>query len=160
MTTLSLRAYGIGALFHIMVKVLAPAFYARHDTKTPVKAGISAMVLNIACALILSGPYKHVGLAAASSIAALANMALLAWYLYRAGVSLKSGAWGFALRILMANAALASILYTLQGDPAAWLDKTVLLRLRDLILLIAIGLASYTAALLALGLRWRQLKLG
>ena len=60
----------------------------------------------------------------------------------------------------MANAALASILYTLQGDPATWLDKTALLRLRDLILLIAIGLASYTAALLALGLRWRQLKLG
>ena len=60
----------------------------------------------------------------------------------------------------MANAALASILYTLQGDPAAWLDKTAFLRLRDLLLLIGIGILGYTAALLALGLRWRQLKLG
>ena len=160
MTALSLRAYGIGALFHIMVKVLAPAFYARHDTKTPVKAGISAMLLNIVFALILSRYYAHVGLAAASSFAALANMSLLLYFLRREGVSLKTGSLWFFLRVLFANAALASILLYLQGDAADWLAKTAFMRLRDLLLLVGIGGMSYIAVLLALGLRWRQLQPG
>ena len=160
MTTLSLRAYGIGALFHIMVKVLAPAFYARHDSKTPVKAGISAMLLNIACALVLSHYLAHVGLAAASSIAALANMSLLLYFLRRDGIRLKTASLWFFLRVLLANAALASILLYLQGDVADWLGKTAFMRLRDLLLLVGVGGMSYLAVLLALGLRWRQLQPG
>jgi len=143
MTTLSLRAYGIGALFHIMVKVLAPAFYARHDTKTPVKAGISAMLLNIVFALILSRYYAHVGLAAASSFAALANMSLLLYFLRREGVSLKTGSLWFFLRVLFANAALASILLYLQGDAVDWLAKTAFMRLRDLLLFVGLLVGCY-----------------
>jgi len=118
------------------------------------------MLLNILCALILSHYYAHVGLAAASSVAALANMSLLLYFLYRDGISLKSGSFWFILRVLLANAALASVLAYLQGDTALWLEKTAFMRLRDLLLLVGVGFMTYLAVLLALGLRWRQLQPG
>ena len=73
---------------------------------------------------------------------------------------MKTGSLWFFLRVLFANAALASILLYLQGDAADWLAKTAFMRLRDLLLLVGIGGMSYIAVLLALGLRWRQLQPG
>ncbi|MDO4642946.1 MAG: murein biosynthesis integral membrane protein MurJ [Cardiobacteriaceae bacterium] len=159
MTILSLRAYGIGAFFLIMVKVLAPAFYARHDTKTPVKAGISAMVLNMFFAFSLSQFFAHTGLAAASSLAAFVNMSLLLYFLRREGVVFKMTSSWFFFRVILANVALASILFYLQGDISIWLEKTVWLRLRDLLLLVIVGLMVYVSVLFALGLRWQHLRL-
>ena len=68
-----------------MVKVLSPAFFARKDTKTPVRIAIVALVANIVLNLALMGPMGHVGLALATALAAWLNAGALAWVLARRG---------------------------------------------------------------------------
>ena len=70
----------------IAVKILAPVFLSRGDTRTPVKAGIAAMTSNILLNLILAYYYGHVGLAAATSISALINAALLYYFLVKQSI--------------------------------------------------------------------------
>ena len=75
------NAFGLPAF--VLVKVFAPAFFARGDTKTPVKVGVLAVVLNLALNLMLMGPLGHVGIAVSTSVAAWVNAGLLAWLLAR-----------------------------------------------------------------------------
>ena len=77
MSSMSLMAYSFGLLGFILVKILAPAFYARKDMKTPVKVAVVALVTNTVLNLILIGPFAHVGLAAATTISAFVNAGLL-----------------------------------------------------------------------------------
>ncbi|HAG94499.1 MAG TPA: murein biosynthesis integral membrane protein MurJ, partial [Gammaproteobacteria bacterium] len=84
--SLSLQAYGAGLLGFMLVKVLAPGYFARQDTKTPVKVGIKAMVANMVFNLALIVPLAHVGLALATSLSALLNAFLLWLGLRREGV--------------------------------------------------------------------------
>lgn len=160
MTTLSLRAYGISALFLILVKVLAAAFYARHDTRTPVRAGICAMIANLCVAIVLSRFYGHVGLAAASGVAALMNVALLCYFLWQNGIMLKTASYWFMLRLLMANIAMGLCLLYLQGELEQWLMWSSVERLWHLLLLIAVGIMMYFLALYLLGIRKQQFILG
>lgn len=160
MTTLSLRAYGIAAVFLILVKVLAPAFYARHDTRTPVRAGICAMAANLLAAIVLSRFYGHVGLAAASALAAVVNVGLLLYFLWRQGIRIKTASLGFVFKLLAANAAMGLCLLYLQGDAGQWLEWTRFERLWHLLLLIAVGIMTYFVALYALGVRKQQFILG
>ncbi len=160
MTVLSLRAYGIGAMFLVLVKVLAPAFYARHDTKTPVKAGITAMVINIIAAVVLGRFFAHVGLAFASTLAALVNVSLLLYFLNKEGIKWRIGANWFIIQVIFANIVMALILWYLQGDVQIWLDKKIVWRIEHMALLVGIGTMTYFMALWLLGLRMRQLKLG
>lgn len=159
MTTQALRSYGVGVFFLIMVKVLAPAFYARHDTKTPVKAGIAAMVASMVAALILGHFFAHVGLAAASTVAALVNMLLLMVFLYREGVSFKRFSWLFLLQLVFANGAMISVLWWLQGDAAVWLQLPFGQKILQLGLIIATGMLTFVVALYAMGIRFQQLQL-
>lgn len=163
MTTLSLRAYAAAAVFLIMVKVLAPAFYARHDTKTPVRAGITAMIANLAAALILSRFYGHVGLAAASTVASIVNVSLLFYFLQKDGICIKGRSWLFILQIIAANLAMALVLSYLQStliDNTSWLAEPRLMRFLYLLLLISIGFLVYLVALYLMGIRLKQFKLG
>ena len=73
----SLAAYGFGLLGHMLVKVLAPGYFSRQDTKTPVRFGIMTLVANMVLNLILVWHFKHVGLALATSMAAFLNAGLL-----------------------------------------------------------------------------------
>ena len=73
----SLQAYGSGLMAFIAIKIFAPIFLSRGDTKTPVKAGVTAMVSNIVLNLILVQYFGHIGLAAATSISALLNASIL-----------------------------------------------------------------------------------
>lgn len=77
MSAQSLRAYSAGLLAFMLIKVLAPGFFAREDTKTPVKIGIIAMVANMVFNLILIFPLAHAGLALATSLSAWLNGYLL-----------------------------------------------------------------------------------
>ena len=83
MSSYSLMAYATGLLSFMMIKVLAPGFYARQDTKTPVKIGIRAMLYNMVFNAVLAGSlgyqYGYIGLALATSLSATCN----AWWLYR-----------------------------------------------------------------------------
>ncbi len=81
----ALAAYALGLPAFVIVKVLAPGFFARGDTATPVKIGMSAVALNLALNLALMVPLKHVGPALATSLAAIFNVAWLGIALARRG---------------------------------------------------------------------------
>lgn len=81
--------YSVGLTFVALVRVLVPAFYALKDTRTPVMVALVAFLLNLAFSLVLMGPLKHGGLALASSLSALGNMALLVYLLRK-----KIGSFG------------------------------------------------------------------
>jgi putative peptidoglycan lipid II flippase len=81
----ALVAYAIGLPAFVLVKVFAPAFFARGDTATPVKVGLMAVALNLGFNLLLMGPLQHVGVALSTALAAWVNAVLLAWLLARRG---------------------------------------------------------------------------
>jgi len=86
MAARSLRAYSLGLMAFMLIKVLAPGYYSRQDTKTPVKIGIWAMAINMVLNLSLIWSLQHAGLALATSLAAFVNAGLLFMGLYRQGV--------------------------------------------------------------------------
>ncbi|GBQ94493.1 integral membrane protein MviN [Acetobacter nitrogenifigens DSM 23921 = NBRC 105050] len=102
----SLRAYALGLPAFVMAKVLAPAFFARGDTSTPVKIGFFTLMINLMFNLLLMRPLAHVGPPLASSLAAIVNVAALTLLL------LKRDALRFDRKLtkrvaLMAGAAIA-----------------------------------------------------
>jgi putative peptidoglycan lipid II flippase len=79
----ALLYYSMGLSFVAMMRVLAPAFYALRDTRTPVWTAFIAFLLNVVFSLVLMKPLLHGGLALATTLSALANMLLLLWLLRR-----------------------------------------------------------------------------
>jgi putative peptidoglycan lipid II flippase len=80
-----LAAYAVGLPAFVLVKVLAPGFFARGDTATPVKIGIACVVLNLGLNLAFMGPLAHIGPALATSVAATCNCVGLGFVLHRRG---------------------------------------------------------------------------
>jgi len=165
MSALSLRALSLGLVAFMLIKVLAPGFYARMDTATPVKIGILAMVanmaMNIAIALPLMYLYNvgHMGLALATSLAAMLNAGLLLRGLLRAGFYRFQPGWvAYLLRLLAACAAMTAAVLALAPDTGAWYDWRWQERVLELSLLCAVGVAVYFAALWLLGIRPAQLR--
>ena len=159
-TTASLQVYGAAAIFLILVKILAPAFYSRHDTKTPVKIGILAMFANILAALILSRYFAHVGLAAAAGISALINVFFLSVYLGRLGFRLERGFSWFLLKVLFANAVMVVFLFFVffhDATVAEYLAFSRWERVMRLFLSIAAAAGIYGAVLFVCGVRPRNL---
>ncbi|OZB20746.1 MAG: murein biosynthesis integral membrane protein MurJ [Marinobacter sp. 34-60-7] len=159
MSAQSLRAYSAGLMAFMSIKVLAPGFFAREDTKTPVKIGIIAMVANMAMNLALIVPLAHAGLALATSLSAWLNGYLL-WRGLR-----KEGAWKsqpgwlkFAGQLLFANAALAVVVLWLSPPVADWLAAGGLVRAQEMAILVAAGGGTYFLALAITGVRVRQFR--
>lgn len=161
MTALALRAYAVGLIGFSFVKILAPAFFAREDTKTPVRIGLIALAVNLALSIALAWylteiayPGPHVGLAAATSVAATLNALLLYRGLRSDGVLRHAPGWGrLLLQVLSANLAMWAILAALAESPAWWLAAGTLERSGRLAVTVVAGVAVYSAALLATGLR-------
>ncbi|MCA6061985.1 murein biosynthesis integral membrane protein MurJ [Thalassolituus marinus] len=157
--TMSLQAYGCGLMAFMLIKVLAPGYYARQDTATPVKIGIQAMVVNMVLNLILVFPLQHAGLALATSLSAYYNV----WMLYRGlrkqGVYEHQKGWmGFALKLLLANGALVALMLVLMGPAAQWLDWSAAQRAGWMTLIVVASVAMYFAILVSAGLRVRHLR--
>ena len=111
MTVLALRGYGVGLLGLVAIKVLAPAFFARQDIKTPVKIAIGILVATQAMNLLLVPWLGHAGLALSIGLGALVNAGLLLAGLLKRGVYQPQPGWaGFAGRVLLANVALGAAL--------------------------------------------------
>ncbi len=158
MATRSLMAYSIGLMGFILVKVLSPGFFARQDTKTPVKIGIIAMVANMVMNLILVFPLAHAGLALATSLSAFLNAFLLFRVLRREGVYTPEAGWlKLMLQVLLANLAMAALLWWGAGDLQSWFTWGGWQRTMQLLLWIAAGAALYFAVLLLTGVKFRQL---
>ncbi len=160
MSASALMAFSLGLLGFLLVKVLAPGFYARQDTKTPVRIGIVAMLANIVLSLALVYPLKHVGLALAISLAAFLNAALLYHWLRKHDVYRPLPGWGiFLLRVTTASAVMGALLAWGVGDLGRWLAASTAERVIQLTLWVVAGLVAYLGLVLALGIRPAQMLL-
>lgn len=158
MAALSLQAYGAGLMGFMLIKVLAPGFYARQDTATPVKIGIWAMVANMAANLALIIPFAHVGLAAATSFSAFLNAGLLYRGLRKADVYQPARDWWlFWGRLVAASVAMGVAVTLLDRELEQWLAWGWQHRTLWLALLVVTGIGVYGLVLLICGLRPRHL---
>jgi len=155
----SLMAYALGLPAFMLIKILAPGFFSRQDTKTPVKIGIWAMVLNMVFNLILIWPLAHVGLALATSLSAWFNAGLLAWTLRRRGDFPSKTLWlPLALKAVLAATVMALVLLGMMAWPAMAFPGDVLGRVWRLAVLVISGLSVFAVMALATGIRPGQLK--
>ncbi len=161
MAGMSLMAYSFGLVGFIMVKVLVPGYFARQDTRTPVRIGIKAlgvnMVLNIAIVVpwAMGGyPGPHTGLAVATSLSAFLNAGLLYRGLRREGVLDRAPRLGkFLLTVVVAAALMMMLLRYFMPMTPDWLEATLPVRCLWLIGGIAGGGLVYFGALYAMGIR-------
>jgi len=166
MAMMSLMAYAAGLPAFIYIKVLAPGFYARQDTKTPVKIGVIAMLINIALNLFfvwlwyrLSMPGAHAGLALATSLSAYVNAALLFMFLKRAQVLRELRSWlDIFVKVMLSSIVMVCVLWFLIPDLNVWSQSQIVFRFGSLAGYIALGSSIYVILLFTLGLRPRQFR--
>ncbi|MES3041539.1 MAG: murein biosynthesis integral membrane protein MurJ [Pseudomonadota bacterium] len=158
-SAMALQALSGGILAFMLIKVFAPAFYARQDVKTPVRIGIIAMVANMVFNLMLVWHLEHVGLSLASTLSAFLNAGLLYKGLHKKGIYRFERHWvALALRFALANAVMVAVLLVITPDSNWWLDNQSWSRVGWVLLICAAGAASYGVALLAVGFRPRELR--
>ncbi len=166
MATMSLTAYALGLPAYIYIKILAPGFYARQNTKTPVKIGIIAMLLSITLSLSfvwlwhkLELPGAHTGLALATAIAAYLNAGLLFITLKRTQVLSSLADWlTFFIKVLISSLIMFAVLWYLVPELMIWSQWHAWMRLSSLLGYIALGAGIYVLLLLLMGLRPRQFR--
>ncbi len=164
MATLSLMAYSIGLPAFILIKILANAFYARQDSKTPVRIGIIAMLVNMVLNVVFvvyliyfTEIPAHVGLALATSASAYANAGLLALYLRREQYLAPGHEFRMTLlKILIAVTGMSAWLFFAAADITQWSSWTWSLRLIELVKLILPAILSYALLLWIMGVRKRH----
>jgi putative peptidoglycan lipid II flippase len=165
MASLSLRAYSLGLIAFMLIKILAPGYYARKDTATPVKIGIIAMaanmVMNLAFVLPLLWYFNvgHVGLALATSASAWLNAGLLLRGLLKQGVFTWQPGWGaYILRLFAATSAMTAVVLLLGEGADVWLDWSWQRRSLEILLVCGAGIAAYLLAHVLCGTRMRHLR--
>ena len=157
-TVTALMGYGVGLMGLVGVKILAPGFYARQDTRTPVRIAIVVLVLTQLMNLVTVPFLGHAGLALSIGLAALVNAGWLLVGLRRSGsYRPEPGWWSFAWRVLLATALLGAVL---AGAARAFdwigLQAHPWQRTGWLALSLAVAAVLYFATLVACGLRLRQ----
>lgn len=163
MASMSLRAYSLGLVAFMLIKVLAPGYFARQDTKTPVKIGIKAMAANMLFNIVLVVPLHifwqlgHIGLALATSLSALLNAGLLYQGLRKQQVyRLLPGFKRTVLRLLGAVSLMALALSLCAPAAEQWQIWLWWQRALNIFWLCAVGGVTYFAGLLLLGMRARD----
>jgi putative peptidoglycan lipid II flippase len=161
LAALSLQAFALGLVGFSFVKILAPAYFAREDTRTPVRIGVIALAVNFVLSVLLAwwltqagSEASHAGLALAVSVAALLNAALLYRGLRADGTLGPPRGWlPFLGQVLAASAAMVLLLVWLGRPLDWWLQSGLGPRSLWLGAEVAAGSAVYFAVLLLLGLR-------
>jgi putative peptidoglycan lipid II flippase len=154
MAELSLQAYALGLPAFMLVKVLAPAFFARQDVRTPVRVAVLAVAANVVMSLMLMTTLAHAGLALATSLASVVNAALLYRRLHRDVLYRPRAGWGrFAVRLALANLALLTVLELGPPETAVWVAEPPAGRALTLALWLGAGAGAYLLTLWLLGYR-------
>ncbi|MGY2291418.1 murein biosynthesis integral membrane protein MurJ [Pseudomonas sp. SDO528_S397] len=157
MTQRALIAYSVGLLAIIVIKVLAPGFYAQQNIRTPVKIAIFTLVVTQLLNLAFIGPLKHAGLALAISVGACLNAGLLFYQLRKQKMFQPQPGWTmFALKLLVAVGLMAAVLLGLMHVMPAWDQGQMLERFMRLGLLVVVGVVVYFGLLLLMGFRLRD----
>ncbi len=166
MASASLMTYAIGLTAFALVKVLAPAYFARQDTRAPVRIGIVAVVVNLVLNIAVVVPWAlsggmapHAGLALSTSLAAVVNAGLLWRGLRRRAIYVPVSGWRLLLlRVGVATLVMGAAVWFSAGPLDAWTRWPAWERAARLALLILEGLAVYAFVLFVLGLRPRHLR--
>lgn len=157
-SSLSLIAYGSGLMAFIAIKVLAPAFLSRGDTKTPVKAGVIAMVSNVFLNLIFAYYYNHTGLAIATSISALINASLLYYYLKQQNIfSFHVDFLKLFFKILLATIIMVAFILSFTQEISYYLNADAWHRVLSISLVIGLSMLIYFTSLKILGVKLGEL---
>ncbi|MGH8661539.1 MAG: murein biosynthesis integral membrane protein MurJ [Burkholderiales bacterium] len=147
-------AYSVGLIGLVMVKVLAPGFYARQDIKTPVRIALVTLALTQLMNFAFIIPLKHAGLALAIGLGACINAALLLRGLRRREIYTPQPGWpAFLLKLAIAVYVMSAALWIATPGDAAWLAMGAATRAANLAWVVLLGAASYFAALWLLGFR-------
>jgi putative peptidoglycan lipid II flippase len=159
-TAAALAAYAAGLPAFVLVKVLAPGFFARQDTATPVKVAAGAVAANLLLTVVLMQFLAHVGVAIALSIAGWMQAVALCMLLARYGhFRLDARARGNIPRIAAASLAMAATVLALRLALEPALAGPLMLRLGALTGLVAAGVVIFAVLVLALGITdWRELR--
>lgn len=163
MSALSLRAYSLALLAFMLIKVLAPGYYSRQDTKTPVRIGIKAMVANMVLNLLFVIPLHmyfkigHVGLALATMVSSYMNAYLLYRGLRRDGVFMPQSGWlKLVLQIALATLAMGAALWWFSPEKAQWFADDWHARAMMLVPLCLGGMLVYGLVLAVSGVKFRD----
>jgi len=168
MSAYSLVAYSAGLPAFIAVKVLAPGYYARQDTRTPVKIALIAMASNMLLNLLFVGVLlyqgfegPHAGLALASSVAAYLNAILLFRGLRKREVYAPEKGWlRLWVAVGVASVAMGALLFFMTHDIESWIQASVPLRIKNLTLGICFGGIVYVFTCMVAGLKTHDLVRG
>ena len=167
MASLALVAFATGLMGFSLVKVLAPGFYARQDTRTPMKIGVRALAINMLLNLLIVLPLAFYGNKPGLHALLALNIGVSAWYnatmLYRglrhAQVLHHAPGWRRMLvQVIAGNVLMGIFLWVVAGDTDRWMAMRTLERMEWMLLLVAGGAAIYFATLFMLGLRVAHLR--
>lgn len=151
-TAAALLAYAVGVPAYVLVKVLSPGYFARGDTRTPVRIAMVALATNVALNLALMGPLQHVGLALATALSAWLNAGLLYGFLRRRGQFVPDARLRRAFpRLVLAAAGLGLGVWLAAAALEAPLAGSAAARVGALALLVVGGLSLYAALVVATG---------
>lgn len=149
-----LMAYSLGIMGFMGVKIFASAYYAKQDIKTPVRFAIITVIANAILSVLLIGPFAQMGLALATSLAALLNASLLGIWLFRRKFYQWQPGWGaFALQLLAACIVLGAVLHFFTPPLEEWFTMNISTRVFTLGSLITSGVIAYLATLFVSGMR-------
>ncbi len=167
MSSLALMGFASGLMGFSLVKVLAPGFFARQDTRTPMRIGVRALAVNMGLNLFVvlplalygNRPGLHALLALNIGISAWYNAAMLYRGLRRAHVLHHAPGWRRMLvQVFAGNVLMGIFLWLVAGDTARWMAMRTLERMQWTLVLVAGGAAIYFATLYALGMRVGHLR--
>ncbi|MDP1637751.1 MAG: murein biosynthesis integral membrane protein MurJ [Candidatus Nitrotoga sp.] len=157
MTRNALVGYSVGLIGILSVKVLAPAFYARQDIKTPVKIGVITLFATQAMNLLFIGWLQHAGLALAIGLGSCLNSAILFYLLRKRGIYQPEPGWGkFLAKLGAAMLVLGLTLWFGMGSEQSWLTSGGWARIWRLTGLVVMGMTVYFAVLWMLGFRLKD----
>jgi putative peptidoglycan lipid II flippase len=154
----ALEMFAIALPAFVLVKILAPAFFAQQDTKSPFRYATGAVIVNLVGSLSTFYWFGHVGLAWATALSAWAHVVLLYLGLKRRGLYVATvKLWPHLWRTLVACCGLGIGLY-IWVVPVNWLELSEWERLRGILLTSGVGVCLYLVVLYGLGIRPRDLK--
>jgi putative peptidoglycan lipid II flippase len=157
MTRRAVIAYSLGLPSFMLVKILATAFYARQDVRTPVKVGIAVVIANVILNAVLIFPLAHAGLALASSLGSWFNTIVFIWILHKRSIYRIQKGWGlFLLQLIFANAVLAVFLWWFAGNIDTWMHWHWYQRFFHIFILGMSAIVIYLGCLYATGIRLKN----
>jgi putative peptidoglycan lipid II flippase len=157
MTRNALVAYAVGLAGLILVKILAPGFYAKQNIRTPVKVAIVTLVVTQLLNAAFVPFFRHAGLSLAIAVGALFNAGWLWWLMRRSGAYQPEPGWGaFLMKVAVALYLMGGALWYTMGRESSWFELAAAPRAAKLAMVIAAGTLAYFASLAAMGLRMRH----